>query len=76
MRAAKRKGPVLFLLLVSVAALSASCSTSPTMNVYRGEPEMCAAGEVLVCNHGSRIKNADHDCTCKPERQTLNTVLH
>lgn len=53
----------------------AACSTTQTASLHEDTAEMCASDEVLVCDHGSRIANANRNCICQPERQTLNTEV-
>jgi hypothetical protein len=59
-----------------IAVTAASCATSGMAQVRDDEGGLCAPGEVMVCDHVSRIKNVERNCLCQPKRQTLNTIEH
>jgi len=57
-------------------ALLAGCAQEPVAKAYGESLSDCAADEVVVCDHVSRIKSATRLCTCQPERQTLNAEIN
>jgi hypothetical protein len=63
--------------IIGLLGILCACGTSshtPGLHGVRGEVN-CQDNMVLVCDHTTRIKNAERNCICQPDRQVLNMTI-